>query len=227
MARWLLVRRRRRDGELAFYACYGPAATPLVGLVRVAGTRWAVEEGFKQAKGEVDLDDYDVRKWPGWYRYITLALLAHAFLAVPPRPGQPAAPSAERGALQRERRARPAAADRVRGPAACWSRWCGRPPSSPASYWPGPGGADTIRPVLGAHTTSEGNASAAGVLTDRLGGHERRSSRQTSGVGGAVIAGSGEATELRQRWRCHAIASVVQLPEDLVQLSLLLKADPW
>ena len=43
MARWLLVRRSRRDGELAFYACYSPAATPLVGLVRVAGTRWAVE----------------------------------------------------------------------------------------------------------------------------------------------------------------------------------------
>jgi hypothetical protein len=43
MARWLLVRRSRSDGELAFYACYGPAATPLIGLVRVAGTRWAVE----------------------------------------------------------------------------------------------------------------------------------------------------------------------------------------
>ena len=82
MARWLLVRRRRRDGESAFYACYGPAATPLVGLVRVAGTRWAVEEGFEQAKGEVGLDHYEVRKWPGWYRHITLALLAHAFLAV-------------------------------------------------------------------------------------------------------------------------------------------------
>jgi SRSO17 transposase len=82
MARWLLVRRRRRDGELAFYACYGPAATPLVGLVRVAGTRWAVEEGFEQAKGEVGLDHYEVRNWPGWYRHITLALLAHAFLAV-------------------------------------------------------------------------------------------------------------------------------------------------
>jgi SRSO17 transposase len=81
-ARWLLVRRRRRDGELAFYACYGPAATPLVGLVRVAGTRWAVEEGFEQAKGEVGLDHYEVRKWPGWYRHITLALLAYAFLAV-------------------------------------------------------------------------------------------------------------------------------------------------
>jgi SRSO17 transposase len=82
MARWLLVRRRRRDGELAFYACSGPAATSLVGLVRVAGTRWAVEEGFEQAKGEVGLDHYEVRKWPGWYRHITLALLAHAFLAV-------------------------------------------------------------------------------------------------------------------------------------------------
>jgi SRSO17 transposase len=82
MARWLLVRRGRRDGELAFYACYGPAATSLVGLVRVAGTRWAVEEGFQMAKGEVGLDHYEVRRWPGWYRHVTLALLAQAFLAV-------------------------------------------------------------------------------------------------------------------------------------------------
>jgi hypothetical protein len=82
MARWLLVRRSRSDGELAFYACYGPVTTSLLGLVRVAGTRWAVEEGFEQAKGEVGLDHYEVRKWPGWYRHITLALLAHAFLAV-------------------------------------------------------------------------------------------------------------------------------------------------
>ena len=68
MARWLLVRRSRSE-ELAFYACYGPAATPLIGLVRVAGTKWAVEEGFEQAKGEVGLDHYEVRKWPGWYRH--------------------------------------------------------------------------------------------------------------------------------------------------------------
>ena len=82
MARWLLVRRSRRDGELAFSACSGPTSTSLVGLVRVAGTRWAVEEGFEQAKGEVGLDHYEVRRWPGWYRHITLALLAHAFLVV-------------------------------------------------------------------------------------------------------------------------------------------------
>jgi SRSO17 transposase len=83
MARWLLVRRRRRaDGELAFYACFGPAATSLLGLVRVAGTRWAIEECFLAAKDQVGLDHYEVRRWPGWYRHITLALLAHAFLAV-------------------------------------------------------------------------------------------------------------------------------------------------
>jgi SRSO17 transposase len=82
MARWLLVRRSRSSGELAFYACFGPASTSLLGLVRVAGSRWAIEEGFEQAKGEVGLDHYEVRKWPGWYRHVTLALLAHAFLVV-------------------------------------------------------------------------------------------------------------------------------------------------
>jgi SRSO17 transposase len=80
--RWLLVRRSRRDRELAFYACFAPVDTSLVGLVRVAGTRWAIEDGFQQAKNEVGLDHYEVRRWPGWYRHITLALLAHAFLVV-------------------------------------------------------------------------------------------------------------------------------------------------
>jgi SRSO17 transposase len=80
--RWRLVRRSRRDGELAFYLCFGPASTSLVGLVRVAGIRWAIEDGFQQAKTEVGLDHYEVRRWPGWYRHITLALLAHAFLVV-------------------------------------------------------------------------------------------------------------------------------------------------
>ncbi|HEY4727676.1 MAG TPA: IS701 family transposase [Actinomycetes bacterium] len=46
--RWLLVRRSRRDGELAFYVCFGPADTSLLGLVRVAGTRWAIEMVFSQ-----------------------------------------------------------------------------------------------------------------------------------------------------------------------------------
>jgi SRSO17 transposase len=41
-----------------------------------------MENGFQQAKNEVGLDHYEVRRWPGCYRHITLALLAHAFLVV-------------------------------------------------------------------------------------------------------------------------------------------------
>ena len=80
---WLLARRSIVDPEdLAYYACCGLGDTPLEELVRVAGTRWIIENAFKEAKQEVGLDEYEVRLWVGWYRHITLALLAHAFLAV-------------------------------------------------------------------------------------------------------------------------------------------------
>ena len=80
---WLLVRRSvAKPEELAYYVCYGPAGTTLKELVRVAGTRWAIEECFEEAKGQVGLDQYEVRRWDGWYRHITLAMLAHAYLAV-------------------------------------------------------------------------------------------------------------------------------------------------
>jgi SRSO17 transposase len=51
-------------------------------MTRVAGTRWVIEESFARAKGEVGLDQYEVRRWDGWYRHITLCLLAHAYLEV-------------------------------------------------------------------------------------------------------------------------------------------------
>ena len=80
---WLLARRSvAKPEELAYYVCYGPAGTTLEELSRVAGTRWAIEECFEEAKGQVGLDQYEVRRWDGWYRHITLAMLAHAYLAV-------------------------------------------------------------------------------------------------------------------------------------------------
>src|SRR3954453_1687470 len=80
---WLLVRRSLTDPtDRAYYVCFAPAGTALAELVRVAGTRWAIEECFESAKGEVGLDHYEVRRWPGWYRHITLALLAQAYLTV-------------------------------------------------------------------------------------------------------------------------------------------------
>ena len=82
-ARWLLVRRSLADPtDLAYYVCFCSAGTPLAMLVHVSGRRWAIEESFESAKGEVGLDQYEVRRWPGWYRHITLALLAHAYLTV-------------------------------------------------------------------------------------------------------------------------------------------------
>jgi SRSO17 transposase len=82
LAHWLLARRSLSDPtELAYYRAFGPADTTLVALVRVAGARWAIEENFEDAKGLVGLDQYEVRKWDAWYRHVTLALLAHAYLA--------------------------------------------------------------------------------------------------------------------------------------------------
>jgi SRSO17 transposase len=82
-AHWLLARRSRSDPtKLAYYRVYGPTDTPVTEMVRVAGRRWTIEEGFEQAKGEVGLDQYEVRRYDAWYRYVTLALLAHAALEV-------------------------------------------------------------------------------------------------------------------------------------------------
>ena len=78
---WLLLRRRIRDGELAFYRCWAPKPVALAALVRVAGTRWCIEECFRAGKDEVGLDQHQVRTWSSWYRYTTLAMLAHAILA--------------------------------------------------------------------------------------------------------------------------------------------------
>ncbi|MET8982273.1 IS701 family transposase [Streptomyces sp. NPDC004539] len=80
--RCLLVRRNRRTGELAFYRCFSPQPVPLSDLVRVAGRRWTVEETFQAGKGLTGLDEHQVRRWTSWHRWVTLAMLAHAFLAV-------------------------------------------------------------------------------------------------------------------------------------------------
>jgi SRSO17 transposase len=81
--RWLLMRRTIEDPvELAYYLAYGPKETPVHKLIQIAGRRWSIEDSFEAAKGEVGLDEYEVRKWEGWHRHITLCLLAYAYLVV-------------------------------------------------------------------------------------------------------------------------------------------------
>jgi SRSO17 transposase len=81
MRQWLLVRRSTDDPEdLSFYQAYGPEETTLEELVGVCQDRWAIEQCFAEAKGEVGMDHYEVRRWDAWHRHVTLCLLAHAFL---------------------------------------------------------------------------------------------------------------------------------------------------
>ncbi|WP_157382757.1 IS701 family transposase [Nonomuraea coxensis] len=84
--RRLLVRRGlapddRGERGPAFWLCFGPVGTPLRELVRIAGSRWAIEECLASARNQVGLDQYQVRRYDGWHRHITLAMLAHAYLA--------------------------------------------------------------------------------------------------------------------------------------------------
>ena len=79
----MLARRSLSDPtEVAYYRVFAPEATSVAELAQVAGTRWTIEMGFERAKGEVGLDEYEVRRWDAWHRHITLALLADAYLAV-------------------------------------------------------------------------------------------------------------------------------------------------
>jgi SRSO17 transposase len=92
--RFLLARRSlEKPKEVAYYFVFAPATVTLQKVVEAAGLRWNIESGFEQAKQEVGLDEYEVRQWGGWNRFITLGLLAHAFLAV-----QRARARAEKGA---------------------------------------------------------------------------------------------------------------------------------
>jgi SRSO17 transposase len=81
--RWLLLRRSISDpSEVTAYIAFARMHSTLADQVRVAGMRWTVEESIQTAKGEVGLDHYEVRSFSGWYRHITLAMWAQAFLSV-------------------------------------------------------------------------------------------------------------------------------------------------
>jgi len=79
--RWLLFRRNLKNSEeVAYYIVFCPDEINLQEIVRAAGSRWTIEKCFRASKGEVGLDHYEVRSYIGWYRHMTLCLLALAFL---------------------------------------------------------------------------------------------------------------------------------------------------
>ena len=91
---WLLAWRSLSDPtEIAYYFVFAPEEVRLEQVVRAAGSRWQVEEAIELAKGQVGLDEYEVRHWQGWYRHITLAMFALAFLTVVKVAGQKKGPN--------------------------------------------------------------------------------------------------------------------------------------
>jgi SRSO17 transposase len=104
LVRRSLVRNAKDELELAYYLCCAPSGTPDEELIRVAGSRWAIEGCFQTAKTQTGLDQYQVRRYDAWYRHATLAMLAHAYLAVTAA----TAPKALAAASSRSRSARSA-----------------------------------------------------------------------------------------------------------------------
>ena len=81
--RTVLIRRSKASpDDLRAYICFAPVGTAKQELIEAAGCRWAVEACFKQSKSEAGLDQYEARSYDGWYRHITLACTALAFLTV-------------------------------------------------------------------------------------------------------------------------------------------------
>jgi SRSO17 transposase len=82
LVRWVLVRRSITDpADRAYYLCLAPPEADGPALAVAAGKRWSIESCFEAAKQETGLDQYEVRSWAGWYRHVTLSMLALAFLA--------------------------------------------------------------------------------------------------------------------------------------------------
>lgn len=80
---WLLVRRTRSDPvDITYFLSNAPAETTLDTLAQVAGSRYHVEHLLEEAKGSTGLGHYEVRYWHSWYRHMTLALMAHAWLTL-------------------------------------------------------------------------------------------------------------------------------------------------
>jgi len=80
--RGLLIRRNIADGDLAFFSTWCPRGTPIRKLVLIEGHRWAIEDSFEAAKNELGLDHNETRSWHGWYRHVSLVMLAFAMMAV-------------------------------------------------------------------------------------------------------------------------------------------------
>jgi SRSO17 transposase len=154
--RGILFRRSIEDPtDVEYYTMFAKRGTSLITLAYVAGVRWTIEESFESAKGEVGLAHYEVRSWQGWYRHITLALWAHAFLTV--QRAEAPLPGGEKNFAVVAHRPRSLTRSfRTRFPksVACSFGSVGTNPETQTMSCDGRGGGDTTRPSRDSPTTS-------------------------------------------------------------------------
>ena len=78
---WLLIRRTLGDDpKYSYYLSNAPVSTPLKTFVWLSGIRWAIEQCFEEAKTELGMDHYEVRKYAGWNHHMLTCMLGHFFL---------------------------------------------------------------------------------------------------------------------------------------------------
>lgn len=91
---WLLLEREAPTaGRTRAHLVHLPATTSLRALVRLAHQRWAIEQQYQELKGELGLDHFEGRSFPGWHRHVVLTALAYAWLQTERRRRGPAAPT--------------------------------------------------------------------------------------------------------------------------------------
>jgi SRSO17 transposase len=78
---WLIIRRTLGENPIySFYISNAMGSTRLKSFIWLSGVRWAIEQCFEEAKTELGMDHYEVRKWPGWIHHMMTCMLAHFFL---------------------------------------------------------------------------------------------------------------------------------------------------
>ncbi len=81
--RWLLAEWPRGKAEpTKYWLASLPETTPIVELVRLARSRWRVEQDDRELKGALGLDHFEGRSWAGWHHHVTLVSVAHGFLTL-------------------------------------------------------------------------------------------------------------------------------------------------
>lgn len=78
---WLIVRRTIGEGRsYSYFISNAGTSARLNTFVWISGVRWAIEQCFEEAKSDLGMDHYEVRKFPGWQHHMITCMLAHFFL---------------------------------------------------------------------------------------------------------------------------------------------------